>query len=77
MKSKWDRLVIQLLDPKDPVYFKMETKREYMAATTKNLSEMPITELVKELRLQGIRRKAIDQSEEYEIATNLAESENE
>ena len=49
------------MDPKDPIYFKMETKREYMAATTKNLSEMPTTELVEELRLQGIRRKAMEQ----------------
>ena len=51
MKSKWDRLMTQSLDPDDPVYFEMETKREYTAATTQNLSEIPITELVEELRL--------------------------
>jgi len=34
IKSKWDRLIAQLEDDKDPIYFKMETKREYTAATT-------------------------------------------
>jgi hypothetical protein len=34
IKSKWDRLITQSLDTKDPIYFKMETKREYTAATT-------------------------------------------
>jgi len=34
IKSKWDRLMAQLEDDKDPIYFKMETKREYTAVTT-------------------------------------------
>jgi len=34
IKSKWDRLIIQLLDTEDPIYFKIKTKREYIAATT-------------------------------------------
>jgi hypothetical protein len=29
----------------------METKREFIAATTQSLAEIPITELVEELRL--------------------------
>jgi hypothetical protein len=39
------------LDTEDPIYFKMETKREYTAATTQSLSEIPATELIEELRL--------------------------
>jgi len=34
IKSKWDRLIVQLEDDENPIYFKMETKREYTAATT-------------------------------------------
>jgi len=34
IKSKWDRLIAQLEDDEDPIYFKIETKREYTAATT-------------------------------------------
>jgi len=34
IKSKWDRLITQSLDTEDPIYFKMETKREYTAVTT-------------------------------------------
>jgi len=34
IKSKWDRLIIQLLDTEDSIYFEMETKREYTAVTT-------------------------------------------
>jgi len=51
----------QLEDDEDPIYFKIETKREYTAATTQKLSKIPITELIEELRLQGIQRKAIEQ----------------
>jgi len=39
----------------------METEREFTAATTQSLAEIPITELIEELRLQGIRRKALEQ----------------
>jgi len=41
----------QLEDDEDPIYFKMETKREYTAVTTQKLSEIPTTELIEELRL--------------------------
>jgi len=34
IKSKWDRLIAQLEDDENPIYFKIETKREYTAATT-------------------------------------------
>jgi hypothetical protein len=34
MKSKWDRLMAQSEDDENPVYFEMETKREFIAATT-------------------------------------------
>jgi len=44
----------QLEDDENPMYFKMETKREFTAVTTQSLAEIPITELVEELRLQGI-----------------------
>jgi len=60
IKSKWDRLIAQLEDDENPIYFKMETKREYIAATTQSLAAIPITELIEELKLQGIQRKAIE-----------------
>ena len=34
IKSKQDRLIAQSEDDEDPIYFKIETKREYTAATT-------------------------------------------
>jgi hypothetical protein len=34
MKSKWDRLMAQSEDDENPVYFEMEAKREFTAATT-------------------------------------------
>ena len=34
IKSKWDRLMAQSEDDKNPIYFEMETKREFIAATT-------------------------------------------
>jgi len=34
IKSKWDRLITQLEDDENSIYFKMETKREFTAATT-------------------------------------------
>ena len=48
-------------DDENPVYFEIETKREYTAATTQSLAAIPTTELVEELKLQGIRRKAMEQ----------------
>jgi len=51
MKSKWDRLMAQSEDDKNPVYFEMETKKEFTAVTTQSLAEIPTTELVEELRL--------------------------
>ena len=44
----------QLEDDENPVYFKIEIKREYIAATTQSLAAISITELIKELKLQGI-----------------------
>jgi len=38
-------------DDKNPIYFEMETKREFIAATTQSLAEIPITKLIEELRL--------------------------
>ena len=46
--------MVQLEDNENPIYFKMETKREYTAATTQSLAAIPITELIEELKLQGI-----------------------
>ena len=51
----------QLEDDENPIYFEIETKREFTATTTQSLAEIPTTELVEELRLQGIRRKALEQ----------------
>ena len=34
IKSKWDRLMAQSEDDKNPIYFKIETKGEFTAATT-------------------------------------------
>ena len=45
---------MQSEDDKNPMYFKIETKREYTAATTQSLATIPTTELVEELKLQGI-----------------------
>jgi len=51
IKSKWDRLMAQLEDNENPVYFKIEIKREYTAATTQSLAVIPITKLIEELKL--------------------------
>jgi len=34
IKSKWDCLIAQLEDNENPIYFKIETKREFIAVTT-------------------------------------------
>jgi len=44
----------QLEDDENPIYFKIETKREYIAATTQSLATIPTTKLIEELKLQGI-----------------------
>ena len=41
----------QLEDDKNPIYFKIETKRKYTAATTQSLAVIPITKLIEELKL--------------------------
>jgi hypothetical protein len=41
----------QSKDDKNPIYFKMEIKREYIAATTQSLAIIPTTKLIEELKL--------------------------
>jgi hypothetical protein len=52
----------------------METKREFTAVTTQSLAKIPITKLIEELRLQGIRRKALEQQVAmlWRLANNYA-----
>ena len=38
-------------DHNNPIYFKMEIKREYTATTTQNLAKISVTKLIKELKL--------------------------
>ena len=38
-------------DHNNPIYFKIEIKREYTATTTQNLAKIPITKFIKKLRL--------------------------
>ena len=41
-------------DDKNPIYFKIEIKREYIAVTTQSLAAISITEFIEELKLQRI-----------------------
>ena len=47
-------------DDENPMYFKIKIKREYTAVTTQSLAAIPITELVEELKLQGIQKKVME-----------------